>query len=377
MKVDWVALRHFRSYDILDWEPDPGVNLLLGSNGAGKTNLLEGIAYLATLRSFRSVPDSGLIADGESAAVVRAGISSGDRERLIEIELPRSGPRRTQLDKTRLGKTADLLGVLRVIAFLPEDLDLVKRGPAYRRDLLDAVAVQLWTAAHHDQAELDRAIRQRNAFLKAGTRDDTTLSVWDARLAQSGGRVMSRRARVIETLSPHLEVAYGDIAGGTEKAAIGYAATWGGAIDSGSSAPDYTAMIQEALERSRRIDYERRLTSVGPHRDEPVFLLDDSDTRTHGSQGEQRTMALAVKLAAHRAVADMTGEPPVLLLDDVFSELDAERSAALAKTLPADTQTLITSARPEDVPMDGATWRVGDGRVGRVGDGTVGRVEPR
>jgi DNA replication and repair protein RecF len=255
--------------------------------------------------------------------------------------------------------------VLRVIAFLPEDLDLVKRGPAYRRDLLDVIAVQLWTAAHHEQSELDRAIRQRNAFLKAGAREDATLSVWDARLAQSGGRVITRRARVIETLSPYLEMAYGDIAGGAGKAAFGYSATWGGEVTAGSSAADYTTLIQEALERSRRIDYERRLTTVGPHRDEPFFFLDGSDTRTHGSQGEQRTMALAIKLAAHRAVTDMTGEPPVLLLDDVFSELDADRSAALAKTLPPDTQTMITSARPEDVPVEGAIWRVADGRVGR------------
>lgn len=369
MKVDWVALGNFRSYDTLEWEPDPGVNLLLGANGAGKTNLLEAIAYLSTLRSFRSVPDSGLIRDGGGAALVRAGVSSGDRRRLIEVEVPLSGPRRAQLDKSRLQKTADLLGVIRVIAFLPEDLDLVKRGPAYRRDLLDAVAVQLWAAAHHDQTELDRALRQRNAFLKSGLRDDATLSVWDARLAQSGGRVMSRRARVIATLAPHLATAYADVAGGSERAAIGYVASWGGEIAPDATAAEFTTSIQEALERSRRADYERRLTTVGPHRDEPVLLLDDVDTRTHGSQGEQRTMALAVKLAAHRAVADMTGEPPVLLLDDVFSELDADRSAALAKTLPPDTQTVITSARPEDVPVEGAVWRVGDGRVWRVGDG--------
>jgi DNA replication and repair protein RecF len=363
MKVDWVSLRHFRSYDDLDWAPEPGVNLLLGVNGAGKTNLLEAIAYLATLRSFRSVPDSGLIGDGADSGVVRAGVSSENRERLIEVELARSGPRRTQLDKSRLQKTADLLGVLRVIAFLPEDLDLVKRGPAYRRDLLDAVAIQLWAAAHHDQAELDRAIRQRNAFLRSGMRDDTTLSVWDARLAQSGGRVMSKRARVIETLSPHLELAYRDIAGEPEKADIGYIASWGGEVAAESTAAEFTVSIQEALEQSRRADYERRLTTVGPHRDEPVFLLDGYDTRTHGSQGEQRTMALALKLAAHRAVTDMTGESPVLLLDDVFSELDPQRSAALAKTLPPDTQTMITSARAEDVPVDGRVWRVDNGGV--------------
>ena len=361
MKVDWVSLTHFRSYQELEWQPDPGVNLLLGPNGAGKTNLLEAIAYLSSLRSFRSVPDPALIADGEDAAVVRAGVSSGPRERLVEIELPRSGPRRTQLDKSRLQKTADLLGVLRVIAFLPEDLDLVKRGPAYRRDLLDAVAVQLWSAAHHDQAEFDRALRQRNAFLKSGERDNTTLSVWDARLAQAGGRVMSRRARVIETLSPHLEAAYGDIAGRPERASIGYIASWGARDGLDGAAADFTSAILESLERSRNVDYDRRLTSVGPHRDEPVLTLDGVDTRTHGSQGEQRTMALAIKLAAHRAVTEMIDEPPVLLLDDVFSELDPQRAAALAKTLPADTQTLISSARPEDVPVEGEVWRVGDG----------------
>ena len=172
---------------------------------------------------------------------------------------------------------------------------------------------------------------------------------------------MSRRARVIETLSPHLESAYGDIAGKPERASIGYIATWGAGDALDGAAADFTAAILRSLETSRKVDYDRRLTSVGPHRDEPVLALDGIDTRTHGSQGEQRTMALAIKLAAHRAVAEMIDEPPVLLLDDVFSELDPQRAEALAKTLPADTQTLISSARPEDVPVEGAVWRVGDG----------------
>lgn len=362
MKVDWVALSEFRSYQTLEWKPDPGVNLLLGPNGAGKTNLLEAIAYLASLRSFRSVPDVSLIRDDAEAAVIRAGISNQDRERLIEIEVQRVGPRRTQVDKTRLHRTSDLLGALRVIAFLPEDLDLVKRGPAYRRDLLDAVAVQLWPAAYLDQSEFDRSLRQRNAFLRAGARDDATLSVWDSRLAQSGGRVMARRARVIETLSPLLDMSYEEIAQKRHEAAIGYVASWGGAdqiLD--RTAADFSAAILEAMETSRRTDYERRMTTVGPHRDEPVLRIDGTDARTHGSQGEQRTMALAIKLASHRAVADLIGESPVLLLDDVFSELDPDRAAALAKALPGDTQTLISSARPEDVPVVGSVWKVGEG----------------
>jgi len=360
MRVDWVSLVNFRSYSDLDWHPEPGVNLLVGPNGAGKTNLLESVAYLASLKSFRSVPDNLLIADGEESAIIRSGLAEEERVRLIEIEIPRQGARRTQVDKTRLHRTSDLLGVLRVIAFLPEDLDLIKRGPAYRRDLLDDVAVQLWPAAHLDQTEYDRALRQRNAFLKQGHHDEATLAVWDSRLAQAGGRVLARRARVIGTLAEMLETAYADIAHIETAATFTYTPSWNGQLDQASAA-DFSSRLVEALERSRRVDYERRMTTVGPHRDEPGFSIDGHEARVHGSQGEQRTMALAVKLAAHRAVAAAVGEPPVLLLDDVFSELDPERADALAGALPPDTQTMITSARPEDVPIAGTVWRVGDG----------------
>jgi DNA replication and repair protein RecF len=358
--VDWVSLVNFRSYPHLEWSPDRGVNLLIGPNGAGKTNLLESVAYLATLKSFRSVADDGLIADDAESAVVRVGLTGDERQRLIEIEIPRQGARRTQVDKTRLRRTADLLGVVRVIAFLPEDLDLIKRGPAYRRDLLDDTAVQLWPAAHLDQSEYERSLRQRNAFLKQGQPDEATLAVWDSRLAQAGGRVLARRARVIETLTTRLDEAYAEIAHADTAAAFTYTPTWPGELDQASAA-DFGSRLAEALELSRRVDYERRMTTVGPHRDEPGFSIDGHEARTHGSQGEQRTMALAVKLAAHRAVASAVGESPILLLDDVFSELDPERAKALADALPDETQTMITSARPEDVPISGSVWRVGEG----------------
>jgi DNA replication and repair protein RecF len=360
VRVDWVSLVDFRSYPQLDWRPDRGVNLLVGPNGAGKTNLLEAIAYLASLKSFRSAPDSALIRDDSSSAVIRSGLVGEERERLIEIEIPRHGGRRTQVDKTRLRRTSDLLGVLRVVAFLPEDLDLIKRGPAQRRDLLDDIAVQLWPAAHLDQSEYERALRQRNAFLKQGGRDEATLTVWDSRLSLAGGRVIARRARVVETLSRLLGESYAEVAESDVEATFTYRPTWPGGLDQ-SSAADFGNRLAEALERSRGTDYERRMTTVGPHRDEPGFSIDGHEARVHGSQGEQRTMALAVKLAAHRAVAATVGESPVLLLDDVFSELDPNRSSALAKALPVDTQTMITSARPEDVPISGSTWKVGDG----------------
>lgn len=363
MRVDWLSLTDFRSYHSLEWKPDPGVNLLIGPNGAGKTNVLEAVGYLASLKSFRSAPEAALIANEAPSAVIRAGISSDERERLIEIEVPRQGARTTQVDKTRLRKTADLLGVVRVVAFLPEDLDLVKRGPVYRRELLDDIAVQLWPAAFVDQAEFDRALRQRNAFLKSGDRDDVTLSVWDSRFAQSAGRVIARRARVVETLAPSLQQAYTDVSQTSERIAVTYSASWGRSALGTASAGEYTEEVGRALEDARRLDYERRMTTVGPHRDEPGFSIEGHETRSHGSQGEQRTMALATKLAAHRAIASALGEQPVLLLDDVFSELDANRAEALAGALPVGAQTLITSARPEDVPVSGTSWAVEGGQV--------------
>jgi len=165
----------------------------------------------------------------------------------------------------------------------------------------------------------------------------------------------------METLGPLLDVAYEDIAQKRHQASIGYSASWGSDESLDRSAADFASTILAAMETSRKVDYERRLTSVGPHRDEPVFRIDGTDARTHASQGEQRTMALAVKLAAHRAVNDLVGEPPVLLLDDVFSELDPDRAAALAKALPDSTQTMISSARPEDIPLSGSVWKVGEG----------------
>lgn len=364
MKIDWIVLGNYRSYEELDWKPDDGVNILVGPNGAGKTNLLEAISYMATLRSFRKAPDAALVADEAEAAIVRAGVSSGERDRLIEIEIPRRGVRRTQVDKQRLRRTSDLLGVLRVVAFLPEDLDLIKRGPVYRRDLLDEVAVQLWPAAYVDQADFDRSLRQRNAFLKSGQRDQASLDVWDARLAQTGGKVALRRSRVVEGMIPLLTAAYREISSSEADVDIRYETTW--PIDRfvGGSAAAFTESMITSLRESRPADLERRITTVGPHRDEPVLVLDGHDSRVHGSQGEQRTMALAIKLAAHRLIAEATGVPPVLLLDDVFSELDPERSAALAGALPADTQTLVTSARPDEVPVGGVVWTV-DGGLAR------------
>jgi len=371
MRVDWLSLIGFRSYVNLEWRPDPGVNVLTGPNGAGKTNVLEAIAYLAALRSFRSSPETALIGDEAEEAVVRSGIAGAERRRLIEIEIRREGRRRAQVDKSALRRASDLLGVLRVVAFLPDDLDFVKRGAAHRRDLLDDVAVQLWPAAYLDQLELERSLRQRNAFLKAGDTDQAVLAVWDSRLAHAAGRVIARRWKVMKTLGPHLAESYADIAGDGAVADFTYTCSWADGELKRASAGEYADTVNEALEVSHRRDYERRMTTVGPHRDEPGFVIDGRDARAYGSQGEQRTMALAVKLSAHRAIAEAVGEPPVLLLDDVFSELDPARSEALAEALPSEAQTIITSARPEDVPVAGRSWSAAPGTLRWGAPGTL------
>ena len=365
MHIAWLELTGFRSYARLEWRPDPGVNLLIGPNGAGKTNVLEAVGYMATLRSFRGVGDEGLVADDEQAGYVRAGVDRGpaqEGETLVEIEILLQGARRTQVDRQRLRRNSDLMEVIRVVTFLPEDLDLVKRGPNRRREVIDEAAVQLRPTAALDFAEYDRALRQRNAFLRQGAPDPVTLAVWDERLSQAGGRVMARRASAMTELANHITEAYRTISKSDSVLTIEYGSEWGASTDPTVGAAEQAEALAGAMELRRRHDIERRVTTVGPHRDDPVLNLDHHDARVHGSQGEQRTIALALRLAVHSAVTERIGIAPVLLLDDVFSELDGQRAEQLAAALPP-AQTMITSARPEDVPMGGKRWAVGGGEV--------------
>lgn len=360
--LNWVALADFRSYSELHWSPDPGINILVGNNGAGKTNLLEGVAYLATLRSLRGAPDEALVAESAVSAVVRGEVTKGEGTALIEVEIKRRGGRRARLDGKSLQRTADLLGILRVVAFLPEDLDLVKGAPSGRRDLLDDLAVQLWPAAHRDQSEYERSLRQRNAYLKSGERDQLTLDVWDTRLAQAGALLMARRARAAAALTALVAEVYTRVAVRESQVAIEYESDWGGSLDPSTPPSDWTAALIEALAARRRVDLELRLTGAGPHRDDPVLHLDGRPARHQSSQGEQRTMALALRIAAHHAIANQVGVDPLLLLDDVFSELDPSRAEALTSALPG-AQIMITTTRPEEVPLEGKVWRVEPGLV--------------
>lgn len=360
MQLAWLHLRDYRSYPTLEWTPEPGVNILVGPNGAGKTNLLEAIGYLANLRSFRGAPDEALVSDESPSAVVRGEERFG--KALVEVEISRKGGRRARIDQKPIGRASDLLGVVRTVAFLPDDLDLVKGSPSGRRDLMDDVATQIWPASSGDQAEFDRALRQRNAFLKQFDRDVASLDVWDARLAQAAARVMVRRARAATALNETLSDSYGRIAGEDTVIEFSYESDWGGSLDPTVPSGEWVAALLESLLQRRRTDFDLRTTSSGPHRDDPALLLGGRNARHQASQGEQRTLALALRLATHRAVSNQIGRAPMLLLDDVYSELDPQRSKALTDALP-DAQTFVTTTRLDEVPVPGRPWPLEGGVI--------------
>jgi DNA replication and repair protein RecF len=386
VRLDRLWLTDFRNYAEAELSLAPGLTVVVGQNGQGKTNLLEALGWLATLSSFRGAASDVLIRTGAPAAFVRAeGRSAhrsssatapapedrGFRQLLIEAEItPRR--HRVQVNRQRLARARDLLGVLRVTVFAPDDLALVKGGPAGRRDFLDATLVALDRRADGTIRDVERILRQRNALLRqCGGRltveTSLTLDVWDAKLTESGEALARERAGLVERLAPAVARAYGNLAsldpGRMPPVSLAYVAPW------------RERGLADALRDGRGADVARGVSMIGPHRDELHVELDGTPARSHASQGEQRCLALSLKLAAHRLVADAVGEPPLLLLDDVFSELDPGRCAALIDHLP-DGQALLTSAdrlppgsRPELI------YRVEDGKL--RDDGAVASADRR
>ena len=363
MYLSWLELRDFRSYSHLDFRPDPALNVLIGDNGAGKTNVLEAIGYLSRLGSFRSAPDLALVRTGSDAAVVRGGIERAAGELKVEVELPEGGRRRILVNGKRPRRNSEVAVEVPLVAFLPDDLDMIKRGPSLRRGYVDEVAGHLSPAAGADQAEYDKILRQRNRYLRDHGHhgDPVTLDVWDERLAAVGGRLAANRVEVLERLAPHLAGGYAAVASGDESAGLRaeYAAWW---LDDDTSAESAAGALLAALRERRPRDLDQRTTTVGPHRDEVELSLGERPTRTHASQGEQRSVALAMRIGAFLLLEERHGKPPILLLDDVFSELDASRSAGVIELLPMG-QVFVTSARHDEVPMAGRRWRVGAGGV--------------
>jgi DNA replication and repair protein RecF len=346
VQIARVWLNDFRCFRELDVEFAPGLTVLFGANAVGKTSLLEAVAWAARAKSFRGVPDSALVRSGCDEAILRAEVEEGERRQLLEVAIRASGANRVLLNRNRLTRTRDLAGLVRVTVFAPDDLELVKGGPACRRDLLDDLLGGL--AARYDAArsDYDRVLRHRNALLRAGIRDEddrTTLMVFDEQLVQAGTELVRGRVQLVERLLPVLTTSYAQLAGRESAVEATYVAEWSEEPIDTTMLDAVAGILRDALERRRKQEIDRGVTLVGPHRDELRLRLDDLDARTHASQGEQRSLALALRLGGHHVTAELTGGSPVLLLDDVFSELDAARADALVRELPPG-QTLLTTA---------------------------------
>jgi DNA replication and repair protein RecF len=357
-------LTDFRCYEEAELRLPPGVTVICGANAQGKTSLLEAVAWAATGKSFRGVPDAALVRTGAAAAILRAEVVDGARVQLLEAEIRAAGRNRVQLNRHPLQRARDLLGLMRVTVFAPDDLLLVKGGPAGRRDYLDDLLVAISPRYEAARADYERVLKQRNALLRNGARGDdgpSTLDVFDAQLAGAGAELARGRLRLLERLVPAVAHAYEQLAGMRTPISTAYEAEW--IPDDAAGADDLAAVLLDALGARRRAELDRGVTLVGPHRDEWRLLIGGLDSRTHASQGEQRTLALAMRLGGHRLCAELTGSAPVLLLDDVFSELDDQRSVALIEHLDPG-QTLVTTAGaiPRGISAD-RMLRVDSGRV--------------
>lgn len=357
MIVSRLELVDFRNYREASFEFHPGVTAVVGLNGQGKTNLAEALAYLASLESFRSAPGEALIRVGAESSVIRATVMHPDgRESLVELELSRHGRNRVLVNKQRLGRSRELLGVMRVTVFSPDDLAMVKGGPQERRRFMDDTLVALALKYDALRLELDRIIKQRNTLLKqAGGRlteeIEATLDVWDTKFADVGDLFGRARKVLSERLSPMVAEAYGQLADKATAVDLGYSPTW------------FAHGLAASLTEARGIDVRRGVSTVGPHRDEVELFIGGMAARTHASQGEQRTLALALRLAAHRMVAEKAGSTPVLVLDDVLSELDPTRAAALLHHLPQGQVVLTTAGVLPEAAHPDAIVRINGGMV--------------
>ncbi|WP_027342842.1 DNA replication/repair protein RecF [Hamadaea tsunoensis] len=366
MYVRRLELVDVRSYARVGVDLQPGPNVLVGPNGVGKTNLIEALGYVATLGSHRVATDAPLVRAGAGSAVIRCAIVHESRELLVELEIVPGRANRARLGRAPVRRARDILGALRLVLFAPEDLSLVRGDPAERRRYLDDLLVLRQPRFAAVRSDYERVLKQRNALLRSSyltkrvtktAGDLSTLEVWDQHLAEHGAVLLAARLALVDALAPHLSKAYDAVSAGEGAAAIAYQAT----------VPEPTAdAVLAALRASRPQEVERGVTLVGPHRDELALTLGPLPVKGYASHGESWSFALALRLAAYELLrAD--GIEPVLVLDDVFAELDTGRRERLATLIADAAQVLITCAVEADVPtrLSGIRYTVRPGEVVR------------
>ncbi|MCZ3387961.1 MAG: DNA replication/repair protein RecF [Actinomycetia bacterium] len=356
MFVTALELVDFRSYALLQIDLEPGVSVLVGRNGQGKTNIVEAIGYLATLGSHRVASDQPLVRHGTERAVVRAGVERLGRRLLLEIEIVPGKSNRARINKSPLPRPRELLGALRAVVFAPEDLGLVRGDPDARRNFLDELMVQRTPRLAGVKADYDRMLKQRNALLKsaAATRrtfDATTLAVWNDHLVRLGSEVLEARMSLVSELGAPVQKAYADLAPTGGDAGLDYKASWceGSPLERFVTRDEISHELRLAVERVERDELHRGVTLTGPHRDDLLLILGGHPAKGYASHGESWSIVLALRLASFELLrAD--GDDPVLILDDVFAELDSTRRDRLADMVGDAEQVLVTAAVAEDIP---------------------------
>jgi DNA replication and repair protein RecF len=382
--VAHLSLTDFRSYPTVELALQPGVTALVGPNGQGKTNLVEAVGYVATLASHRVSSDAPLVRLGAERALVRASVVRDGRPTLVEIEVNPGRANRARINRGPVPRAREVLGVLRSVLFAPEDLALVKGDPAERRRFLDDLLVLRTPRLAGVRSDYERILRQRNSLLKTAgharrgsTSQDSalsTLGVWNSHLARVGAEILDERLRLVDDLRPYLGDAYATVARGASRdaAEAEYKSSFALPTDAADRGALTEALLAAVAERQND-ELDRGVSLVGPHRDDLVLSLGTGDdgtrlpVRGYASHGESWSLALALRLASYDLLRS-DGDDPILVLDDVFAELDIERRAQLAELVAGAEQVLVTAAVDEDVPekLAGTRFRVSAGAVTRV-----------
>lgn len=390
MYVAHLSVVDFRSYAEIELPLEPGVTALIGPNGQGKTNLVEAVGYLATLGSHRVAHDAPLVRLGTERAVVRASVVdtttvSDGRATLVEVEITPGKANRARLNRSPVPRPREILGVLRTVLFAPEDLALVKGDPSERRRFLDDLLVARAPRFAGVRADYERVLKQRNALLKSagaavrasrggsGVPDLRTLDVWDTHLSRAGAELLAARLELVEALRPLVAKAYDAVAATDPASSTGaearleYKSSLGPEVELTPDREVLAAAILETTSRVRRDELDRGVSLIGPHRDDLVLNLGPLPAKGYASHGESWSFALALRLASYELLRS-TGTDPVLILDDVFAELDTGRRERLAELVGDAEQVLVTAAVPGDVPegLAGARVDVMGGEVRRV-----------
>jgi len=373
--VSHLSLHDFRSYPEAEVALAPGVTAFVGRNGQGKTNLVEAVDYIARLSSHRVAGDAPLVRFGADHAVVRAAVVKDGREAVLEVQINPGRSNKARVNRSPLPRARELLGLVRTVLFSPEDLALVKGDPSERRRFLDDLLVQRAPRFAGVRADYDRVLKQRSSLLKTaglarrqGRSADgalSTLGTWDSHLARTGAELLAARLALVEDLRPYVAASYEAVAEGATRTDA--TMTYKPSFELPAGAPDRTVLTEALLaevERRRDDEIDRGLSLVGPHRDDLALMIGPLPVKGYASHGESWSMALALRLASYDLLRS-AGDDPILILDDVFAELDAERRDRLAGLVAGAEQVLVTAAVAEDVPavLAGVRVDVVDGKV--------------